>query len=106
MRISYHCTLYNSRMHIDGILYFRRTDAVAAYIQYVIHPARDPVITFSIPQRPVTREIQPGIGGKIGLATTFMISIGRPDDGRPGKFDTKIAADIIALQLFALLIYQ
>ena len=43
MRISHHSTFHHTCMHINGILHFGCTNAVTAYIQYIIYPSGDPV---------------------------------------------------------------
>ena len=93
-------------MHIDGILHFGCTDTVTAYIQHIIDTTGDPVIAIFIPQGSITGEIKIGIGSKIICPATFMITIGGSDDPRPGKFDTKIPADIISGYLLSFFIYQ
>jgi len=48
MRVTNNCAFDNTCVHVDGILHFSGTDAVAAYIQHIVHAAGDAVIPILI----------------------------------------------------------
>ncbi len=106
MWVAYHRALHYARVHVNGIFYLGRANAVARYVQDVVYPAGNAVIPIFIAQAAVAREVQPRIGGEVCLPAAFMVAVSRAQDAGPRKFQTQVSADAVPLNLVTVFVYQ
>ncbi|MNL68803.1 hypothetical protein D3C87_1935820 [compost metagenome] len=48
MRIAYYCAFYHTCMHVYGIFHFCSSNSMARYVDHIIYPSGNPVITVLI----------------------------------------------------------
>ena len=106
MRVADNRALHHAGVHVDRVLHFGGSDAVAADVEHIVHTTRDPVVSIGVAVAAVAGEVQVLVGREVIRTTSLVVTVGGSDHARPWKSYTEVSIDIVAGDLFSLFINQ